>query len=60
MLISELRQQVFAALIFIWIKRDSEFAPDIITHKLSLADAPRAYDIFDKKEDSNIKVKLKP
>ncbi|MCY7920073.1 glutathione-dependent formaldehyde dehydrogenase, partial [Bacillus vallismortis] len=24
---------------------------DIITHKLSLADAPKAYDIFDKKED---------
>lgn len=33
---------------------------DIITHKLSLADAPRAYDIFDKKEDGNIKVILKP
>ncbi|MEC3756863.1 glutathione-dependent formaldehyde dehydrogenase [Bacillus halotolerans] len=33
---------------------------DIITHKLSLADAPRAYDIFDKKEDGNVKVILKP
>ncbi|MGV6972957.1 zinc-dependent alcohol dehydrogenase [Bacillus halotolerans] len=33
---------------------------DIITHKLSLADAPRAYEIFDKKEDGNIKVILKP
>ncbi|UTL73074.1 zinc-dependent alcohol dehydrogenase [Bacillus halotolerans] len=33
---------------------------NIITHKLSLADAPRAYDIFDKKEDGNIKVILKP
>ncbi|NTU27532.1 glutathione-dependent formaldehyde dehydrogenase [Bacillus tequilensis] len=33
---------------------------DIITHKLSLADAPKAYDIFDKKEDGNIKAILKP
>ncbi|MGZ9793467.1 zinc-dependent alcohol dehydrogenase [Bacillus atrophaeus] len=33
---------------------------DIITHKMSLAEAPLAYDIFDKKEDGNIKVILKP
>ncbi|CAN2253765.1 zinc-dependent alcohol dehydrogenase [Bacillus vallismortis] len=33
---------------------------DIITHKLSLDDAPKAYDIFDKKEDGNIKAILKP
>lgn len=33
---------------------------DIITHKLSLTDAPKAYDIFDKKEDGNIKAILKP
>ncbi|MCY8911485.1 glutathione-dependent formaldehyde dehydrogenase [Bacillus atrophaeus] len=33
---------------------------DIITHKMSLAEASLAYDIFDKKEDGNIKVILKP
>ncbi|KXZ23347.1 glutathione-dependent formaldehyde dehydrogenase [Bacillus nakamurai] len=33
---------------------------DIITHKMSLAEAPAAYDIFDRKEDGNIKVILKP
>ncbi|WLR51861.1 alcohol dehydrogenase catalytic domain-containing protein [Bacillus tianshenii] len=38
-----------------------EFDPtDIITHKLSLDDAPKGYDIFDKKSDDNIKVILKP
>lgn len=38
-----------------------EFDPtDIITHKMSLEDAPKAYDIFDKKSDGNIKVVLKP
>lgn len=30
-----------------------------LSHKLSLADGPKAYDIFDKKEDGNIKVILK-
>lgn len=30
-----------------------------LLHKLSLADGPKAYDIFDKKEDGNIKVILK-
>ncbi|WP_077624531.1 zinc-dependent alcohol dehydrogenase [Sediminibacillus massiliensis] len=33
---------------------------DIITHKMSLEEAPEAYDIFDKKEDDCIKVVLKP
>lgn len=33
---------------------------DIITHKLSLDQAPYAYEIFDKKEDNCIKVILKP
>jgi alcohol dehydrogenase len=33
---------------------------DIITHKLPLAEAPHAYDIFKKKEDSCVKVVLKP
>jgi len=38
-----------------------EFDPtDIITHRMSLDDAAKAYDIFDKKEDGNIKVVLKP
>lgn len=32
----------------------------IITHAMPLADAARAYEIFDKKEDKNIKVVLKP
>jgi|GEM_PF-6051613 len=30
-----------------------------LSHKLSLADGPKAYDIFVKKEDGNIKVILK-
>ncbi|MFD2211127.1 zinc-dependent alcohol dehydrogenase [Virgibacillus halophilus] len=33
---------------------------DIITHRISIEDAARAYEIFDKKEDGNIKVVLKP
>ncbi len=33
---------------------------DIITHRLPLSDAPRAYDIFNKKEDNCVKVVLKP
>ncbi len=33
---------------------------DIITHKLSLEDAAKGYEIFDKKLDNNIKVILKP
>ncbi|SDY34645.1 zinc-dependent alcohol dehydrogenase [Salimicrobium album] len=33
---------------------------DIITHSLPLEDAAKGYDIFDKKEDGNIKVVLKP
>ncbi|UOR13541.1 alcohol dehydrogenase catalytic domain-containing protein [Halobacillus amylolyticus] len=40
---------------------NNEFDPtDIITHRMSLDDAPKGYDIFDKKEDGNIKVILKP
>ena len=31
-----------------------------ITHTMPLADAPRGYAIFDKKEDRAIKVMLKP
>jgi S-(hydroxymethyl)glutathione dehydrogenase/alcohol dehydrogenase len=33
---------------------------DIITHRLPLADAARAYDMFKKKEDDCVKVVLKP
>ncbi|MEN2277648.1 glutathione-dependent formaldehyde dehydrogenase, partial [Enterococcus faecium] len=32
----------------------------MITHSLPLAEAAQAYEIFDKKEDKNIKVVLKP
>ncbi len=40
---------------------NNEFDPtDIITHRMSLDEAPKGYDIFDKKEDGNIKVILKP
>lgn len=41
--------------------RNNEFDPtDIITHTMPLEDAAKGYDIFDKKEDNNIKVVLKP
>jgi alcohol dehydrogenase len=33
---------------------------DIITHRLALSDAPKGYDIFNKKEDHCVKVVLKP
>lgn len=33
---------------------------DIITHRLPLADAPRAYDLFCEKKDGCVKVVLKP
>ncbi|WP_221569061.1 zinc-dependent alcohol dehydrogenase [Alkalihalobacillus sp. TS-13] len=40
---------------------DKTFDPtDIITHKIPLEDAAKGYDIFDKKEDENIKVVLQP
>jgi S-(hydroxymethyl)glutathione dehydrogenase / alcohol dehydrogenase len=40
---------------------NNEFDPtDIITHSMPLEDAAKGYDIFDKKEDGNIKVILKP
>lgn len=40
---------------------NNEFDPtDIITHRMSLDDAAKGYDIFDKKDDGNIKVILKP
>ncbi|WP_145021533.1 zinc-dependent alcohol dehydrogenase [Paenibacillus sp. Y412MC10] len=33
---------------------------DIITHRLHISDAPRAYELFDNKDESCIKVVLKP
>ncbi|GGD01989.1 glutathione-dependent formaldehyde dehydrogenase [Thalassobacillus devorans] len=40
---------------------NNEFDPtDIITHRMPIDEAAKAYDIFDKKEDGNIKVVLKP
>jgi threonine dehydrogenase-like Zn-dependent dehydrogenase len=32
----------------------------VITHKMSLEDAPRGYDMFKKKEDNCEKIVLKP
>ena len=32
----------------------------VVTHRMSLDDAPRAYDMFKNKEDNCIKVVLKP
>lgn len=41
--------------------KEKRFDPtDIITHKLSLKEGARAYELFDKKEDNCIKVILKP
>jgi threonine dehydrogenase-like Zn-dependent dehydrogenase len=33
---------------------------NLATHRLPLADAPRAYEMFQKKEDNAIKVVLRP
>ncbi|MEP7087442.1 MAG: hypothetical protein ABI884_08915 [Gemmatimonadota bacterium] len=33
---------------------------EIISHRLTLADAPRAYDIFKNKEEGCVKVVVKP
>jgi S-(hydroxymethyl)glutathione dehydrogenase / alcohol dehydrogenase len=33
---------------------------DLITHRMSLDEADKAYDMFDKKEDGSIKVIFKP
>lgn len=41
--------------------RENKFDPtDIITHTVSLEEAAKAYEMFDKKEDENIKFVLKP
>jgi threonine dehydrogenase-like Zn-dependent dehydrogenase len=33
---------------------------DLVTHTLPLADAPRAYEMFQKKQDGCVKVVLRP
>jgi hypothetical protein len=41
-------------------KEDPLGVDDLATHQLSLAEAPSAYEMFQKKEDGAIKVVLKP
>ncbi|HEX2986253.1 MAG TPA: zinc-dependent alcohol dehydrogenase [Caproiciproducens sp.] len=42
------------------IQKGEFTATDIITHRMSLNDAEKAYDLFEKKKDNCIKVVLKP
>jgi len=43
-----------------WVQQGKIQLDDIISHRLPLQDAAYAYDIFNKKEDSCVKVVLKP
>ena len=43
-----------------WLEEGKITLDDIITHRLPLDDAPRAYDIFNNKEDGCVKVVLNP
>ncbi len=43
-----------------WVKEGKIDATDIITHKLSLNEGEKGYEIFDQKQDGCIKVVLKP
>jgi len=43
-----------------WVQQGKIQLDDIISHRLPLQDAAHAYDIFNKKEDSCVKVVLKP
>jgi S-(hydroxymethyl)glutathione dehydrogenase / alcohol dehydrogenase len=43
-----------------WVEQRRIRLDDIITHRLPLAQAPHAYEIFNKKEDDCVKVVLKP
>jgi S-(hydroxymethyl)glutathione dehydrogenase/alcohol dehydrogenase len=52
--------QKYIDLLFGLVREGKVVLDDIISHKLSLTDAPRAYDIFKKKEDDCVKVILKP
>ena len=48
------------AKLFDLVKNKKVVLNDIITHRLSLSDAPDAYKIFNRKEDNCIKVVMKP
>ncbi len=43
-----------------WIRSGRIRTDDIITHRLPLEEAPRAYDMFNRKEDGCVKVVLQP
>ena len=43
-----------------WVEQRKIRLDDIITHRLPLAQAPHAYEIFNKKEDNCVKVVMKP
>lgn len=43
-----------------WVEEGKIRLDDIITHRLPLADAPRAYELFNDKKDDCVKVVLKP
>ena len=43
-----------------WVEQRKIRLDDIITHRLPLAEAPHAYEIFNKKEDNCVKVVMKP
>ena len=43
-----------------WVQEGKVRLDDIISHTLPLEDAPRAYDIFNKKQEDCVKVVLKP
>jgi len=43
-----------------WLDQGKVVLDDIITHRLPLADAPRAYEMFNNKEDGCVKVVLSP
>lgn len=52
--------QKYIDLLFNLVKEQKVVLEDIISHRLGLAEAPRAYDIFKDKEDDCVKVILKP
>ena len=43
-----------------WVEQRKIRLDDIITRRLPLAQAPHAYEIFNKKEDNCVKVVMKP
>lgn len=52
--------QKYMPMLFDLIESGAIDPSTIITHKMSLHDAPHGYDIFNKKEDNCIKIVLKP